>query len=128
MKNIYSFLFYKLYRFAKFQEQTVSPAIGFLALVSIFELLHLLILLFFIEDVFGYKLKFANEIEKIFGILFVMIGFSLNYFIFIKSKLIYRINDYYSSLDRKIWRENLLFVGYFILISLIIVLQTIYNR
>lgn len=125
MKQFYKFLFYKLYRFAKLQELTVNPIIGFLGLVSIFEILHLLILMFIIEDFFNYKFTFNSDLEKIVGILFVIIGFTLNYFIFIKTKLIDKIDKYFEEKKRNIWKENLLFFGYIIFLFVIMIIQTL---
>lgn len=128
MKKIYSFLFYKLYRFAKAQEETVSPIIGFLGLASIFELFHLLILLPFIEAFSGDKFGFVNYLERYAGWIFIFVGFLLNYIIFIYSKLIYRINDYYQEKKYTVWKGNLLFFGYIVILFLNIIVQTWWHQ
>ncbi len=124
MYNFYKILIYKLYRIAKAQDQTVNEVIGFIGYTSIFEIFHLIIICSFIEDVLGIKLKLSNFVIDYFGWIFVIVGFSLNYFIFIKTKFIYRINDYYQAQKRIVWRDNLLFFGYIVLLFLIMLLQT----
>lgn len=69
MKKIYNFLFYKLFRFAKAQEETVSVEIGFLGLASIFELFHLAIIGVFFK-ILGYELEFSSYFAKYFGWIF----------------------------------------------------------
>ena len=123
MYNFYKILIYKLYRIAIAQEKTVNSTIGFLGFISIFELFHFSIL-DIIFDYFGFKYELVDSLVQYSGWIFVIVGFSLNYFIFIKTKLIYRINDYYQGQKRVVWRDNLLFFVYIVLLFLIMLLQT----
>ncbi|AYN03763.1 hypothetical protein [Flavobacterium sp. 140616W15] len=127
MKKIYNFLFYKLFRFAKMQEETVSVEIGFLVFISIFELFHLLIIGVLFKAI-GYEVEFPNYFIKYFGWIFVVLGILFNYFVFIKSKLIYEIDDYYESQNRPIWKDNLFFLGYILLLFLLIIVETLYFK
>ncbi|KIC02124.1 hypothetical protein [Flavobacterium sp. PL02] len=127
MKKIYNFLFYKLFRFAKAQEETVSVEIGFLGLASIFELFHLAIIGVFFK-ILGYELEFSSYFAKYFGWIFVVLGFSFNYFVFIKTKLIYNINDYYQSQNRQIWKDNLLFFGYILFLFLLMIIEAFFFK
>src|SRR5690554_2673685 len=105
---MYKFLFYKLYRFAKAQEQTVPPNFGFVALATIFKILRL-------------EINLTNK--ETFVTLIFIFGFSINYFLFIKSNLIYQINQEYPKQNRSVWRDNVLFFSYIIFIYLVIMLE-----
>lgn|SRR5690554_2953797 len=117
---MYKFLFYKLYRFAKAQEQTVPPNFGFVALASMFELLHFTIILVFFK-IIGFEINLISK--EVFTILTFILGFSINYFLFIKSNLIYQINQEYQKQNRSVWRDNVLFFSYIIFIYLVIMLE-----
>lgn len=117
---MYKFLFYKLYRFAQAQEQTVPPNFGFVALATIFELLHFAIIAVFFKIV-GLEINLISK--EVFIALIFIFGFSINYFLFIKSKLIYRINAEYQKQNRTVWKDNLLFFTYIIFIYLVILLE-----
>lgn len=117
---MYKFLFYKLYRFAKAQEQTVPPNFGFVALASMFELLHFTIILVFFK-IIGFEINLISK--EVFTILTFIFGFSINYFLFIKSNLIYQINQEYQKQNRSVWRDNVLFFSYIIFIYLVIMLE-----
>ena len=117
---MYKFLFYKLYRFAKAQEQTVPPNFGFVALASMFELLHFTIILVFFK-IIGFEINLISK--EVFTILTFILGFSINYFLFIKSNLIYHINQEYQKQNRSVWRDNVLFFSYIIFIYLVIMLE-----
>jgi hypothetical protein len=123
MKKLFAFLLYKMYNLAKAQNQTVNEVIGFVGFTSIFEGLHFVIIYFFLKNNFDVKIKLSQTIQQSSGWIFVVIGFSLNYFIFIKTKLIYRINDYYQAQKRVVWKDNLLFFAYIILLFVIIFIQ-----
>ncbi len=110
---MYKFLFYKLYLFAKTQEQTVPVNFGFVALASMFELLHFAIIAVFFKIV-GLEINLISK--EVFVALIFIFGFSINYFLFIKSKLIYRINEEYQKQNRTIWKDNVLFFSYIIFI------------
>ncbi len=100
---MYKFLFHKLYRFAKAQEETVPPNFGFVALASMFELLHFAIIASVYEIAFGFN--YATFIsEEVFVAMIFIFGFSINYFVFIKSKLIYIINEEYQKQNRTVWK------------------------
>ena len=118
---MYKFLFYKLYRFAKAQEETVPPNFGFVALASMFELLHFTIIAVFFK-IIGFDMTTLIS-KEIFVALIFILGFSINYFLFIKSKLIYRINEEYQSQNRTIWKDNLFFASYIIFIFLVMFLE-----
>jgi len=113
-------LFYKLYRFAKAQEQTVPPNFGFVALATIFELLHFAIIAVFFKIV-GLEINLISK--EVFVALIFIFGFSINYFLFIKSKLIYRINEEYQKQNRTVWKDNVLFFSYIIFIYLVMLLE-----
>jgi hypothetical protein len=119
MKRFYQFLFYKLYRFIKAQEQTVSLNLGFLSHCTIFEALHLAL--------FAVPLKYLginlNVNIKLFPILFLIIGFLFNYLYFIRNKRIERINLFFQEKNRTVWKDNVIFFSYIILLFLLIFLQ-----
>ena len=125
MKKIYSFLFYKMYKFAKAQEESIGTNFGFVGYAAIFELLHFAIIMVFFK-IIGFEVNIGSKGMFIF--LFVIIGVSLNYFIFIKSKLIYRINDYYQEKNYSVWKGNLLFFGYIIFLFTIMFIQAGYYQ
>lgn len=127
MKNMSMFLFYKLFRFAKSQEETVPAEVGFLLFISIFELFHLVIMVVFFK-ILGYELELPSYFVKYFGWIFVVLSLLLNYFVFIKSKLIYEINNFYKSHDRQIWKDNLLFFGYILFLFLLMIIETFYFK
>jgi hypothetical protein len=119
MKRFYQFLFYKLYRFIKAQEQTVSLNLGFLSYCTIFEGLHLAL--------FAIPLKyFGNNLDlniKLFAILFFIIGFLFNYLYFIRNKRIERINLFFQENNRIVLKDNIMFFSYIILLFLVIFSQ-----
>ena len=117
---MYKFLFYKLYRFAKAQEETVPPNFGFVALATIFELLHFAIIVMLFK-ILRLEINLTNK--ETFASLIFIFGFSINYFLFIKSNLIYQINQEYQKQNRSVWRDNVLFFSYIIFIYLVIVLE-----
>lgn len=118
-------LIYKLYRLALTQKDSASPKVVFLSYLSIFELLHIAIISIFIKIIrFEFKIP-----ENGFFLLGSMIAISyLNYFIFIKSKLIYRINDYYQAKNYSVWKGNLFFFGYVGFLFVIMFIQTWYYQ
>ena len=120
-------MFYKLFRFAKNQEETVFVEIGFLVFISIFEFFHLLIIGVFFKAM-GYEVEFPDYCIKYFGCFFVLLGMLFNYFVFIKSKLIYKIDDYYESQNRQISNDNLFFFGYILLLFLLMIVETLYFK
>jgi hypothetical protein len=122
------FLLYKLYRYAKAQEDTVDANFGFLGIVSVFEILHLLIIFCFIEDVIGYKLQVTGFALKYSGWIFVAVGFSFNYFIFIKTGLISRINEHYQKKNYSVWKGNVLFFLYIVFLFILLFIQTWYYK
>ncbi len=105
---MYKFLVYKLFHFAKMQEETASVRIVFLAYISLFELFHLIIAGFTLETLAYEHPENFKFIHEYFKLIFIVIGFSLNYFIFIRTRLIYRIYDYYQAQKRSNWKDNLL--------------------
>lgn len=117
---MYKFLFYKLYRFAKAQEETVPPNFGFVALATIFELLHFAIIVMLFK-ILRLEINLTNK--ETFASLIFIFGFSINYFLFIKSNLIYQINQEYQKQNRSVWRDNVLFFSYIIFIYLVIMLE-----
>lgn len=122
---MYRFLFYKLYRMAVNEQDSVYLTVGFLVYVTIFEILHLAILSVLI-DIFGYKIHVSDSKYVIYSYI-IIIGV-LNYFVFIKTKWIYRINEYYQAKKLNAWKSNLLFVGYIILLFVIMFIQTWYYQ
>lgn len=110
---MYKFLFYKIYRFAKAQEETVDVKFGFIAIASMFELFHFAIITVFFKLI-GLKINLISK--EIFIMLVFILGFSINYFLFIRSKLIYRINKEYQDQNRTVWKDNLLFFLYILLL------------
>lgn len=119
------FLLYKLYCLALTQKDSAYLAVVFLSYLSIFELLHIAIISIFIK-IIGFDFKIKEDGGFLLG--GVIVVFSLNYFIFIKSKLIYRINDYYQKKGYSIWKGNLLFFGYIVFLFLIMFIQTWYYQ
>ena len=125
---MYKFLFYKLYRFAKAQEETVPPNFGFVILASMFELLHFAILFGVIDEFFGYKFLFISSVAKFAGIIYLILGLGLNYLIFIRTKWIYKINGYYQKQNRTVWKDNLLFFLYIFFLGMCIAFITWYHQ
>ncbi|MBG6188471.1 magnesium-transporting ATPase (P-type) [Flavobacterium sp. CAN_S2] len=120
IKNISIFFVYKIYRIALSQEQSASVRISFLGLMSIFQLLHFLIIAVFFRNL-GYEAYQINE--KLFVLLFVLIGFGLNYILFIQSKIVYKINTQYRHKFPNNFKYNLLFFGYIILLFIVIFIE-----
>lgn len=85
-----------------------------------FELLHFTIILVFFK-IIGFEINLISK--EVFTILTFILGFSINYFLFIKSNLIYQINQEYQKQNRSVWRDNVLFFSYIIFIYLVIMLE-----
>lgn len=113
MKKTYKFLFYKLYRFAISNEKSYPVVWNFVTLATMFELLHLLIFGLILKLFFGVY-YYLNP--KQFSILLVVVGVIFNYLYFIKNKRIEKINLYFQENQRIVWRDNLLFFGYIIML------------
>lgn len=120
MKKMYKFLFYKLYRFSVAEEKSVSLNFGFICLATGFQILHFLIIGLLSKILFVIDL---NLNPKLFSLLFLAIGVLLNYLFFIKNKRIKKINIYFQSQKRIVWRDNLVFFGYIILLFFIMFFQ-----
>ena len=112
-------MFYKLYRFAIAEEKSVSINLNFVVLSFCFEMLHLLI--------FGLVLKiydiYFNLNAKLFSVLLLIISALFNYYYFIREKKIEKINLYFQEQKRIVWKDNLLFFGYIIMLFIIMFIQ-----
>jgi hypothetical protein len=106
------FLIYKLYSFAITQDNSVGIVFSFLIFISIFELLHPLLIGLFLKVVIGYEIQIHLVIEKIFGFLFIGLGYIFNYYLFIKTNKIYEINKYFENKNISKLRGNIIFFGY----------------
>jgi len=119
MKKFYKFFFYKLYRFAIAEEKSVSLNLNFVILSFCFEILHLLI--------FGLALKiygiYYNLNAKLFSVLVLIISILFNYYYFIRNKRIEKINLYFQEQKRIVWKDNLMFLGYIIMLFIIMFIQ-----
>jgi hypothetical protein len=122
------FLIYKLYRFAITQDTSAGIVFSFLIFISIFELLHLLLIGLFFKVVTGYEIQILGVIEKIFGFLFVGVGCILNYYLFIKTNKIYEINKYFESKNVSTLRGNIIFFGYSLFLFFLMFLLAIYYQ
>lgn len=119
MKSFYKFLFYKLYRFAIAEQKSVSINLNFTLLATVLEGLHIVLL--------GAPLKYfkvdLNFNEKLFPILFVIIGALFNYLFFFRNKRIEKINIHFQEQKRIIWKDDLLFFGYIIFLFIVMFVQ-----
>lgn len=121
MKKFYRFMFYKLFRFSKLEEQTVDLKIGFLVNVIVFQLLHLAIFFVFLK-LLGFD--FFRGKEFLITSSFIVFVSVLNYYYFIKKDRIFKVNQYYQKQKRNILKDNLVFFTYIILLFLIIFIET----
>lgn len=119
------FLIYKIYRLAMTQEATAGTEFSFLIFISVFQLLHLLLIGLLIK-MFGFEIQLPKQIESLFGILFVIIGVGINYYFFIKSGKIYEINSYYQNKNLSVIKENLVFWGYLLMLLVLLFIVAIY--
>ena len=82
-------------------------------------MLHLLI--------FGLVLKiydiYFNLNAKLFSVLLLIISALFNYYYFIREKKIEKINLYFQEQKRIVWKDNLLFFGYIIMLFIIMFIQ-----
>lgn len=119
MQKLYKFLFYKLYRFAVAEEKSVSLNFNFILLATVFQELHLALLPVPLKY-FNLELIVSKTYTSVFLLIFLAI---INYFYFIKSKKIEKINSYFQNQKRIVWRDNLLFFGYIILLFVVMFFQ-----
>ena len=126
IKKIYRFLFYKLYRFSKAEEQTVNLTIGFLINVFVFEILHIMLFFLITNKLFNFKFAIYNL--KIISLLLLISLSTLNYLVLIKSKKIEKINAYYQRQNRLVWKDNLSFFSYIFVLCLFIITLTWYHQ
>ena len=117
---MYKFLLYKIFRCAKAQEKSVDVNFGFIGLVIVFELLHFTIFAVFFK-IIGLEINLVNK--ELFILLVFILGIPINYFFFIRSKLIYKINEHYQKQNRTIWKDNSLFILYILLIFLLMFIE-----
>lgn len=118
IKRFIEFLFFKIYRIALIQKETVYVSIGFPLFASIFELFHLILIPF---KSFGINL---NTNPRLFSVIFIVVGFSLNYLMFIKSGKIEKINNYFIQNRKSRLKENIIFTSYCLILILIMIYQT----
>ncbi|WP_372474787.1 hypothetical protein AB4865_05850 [Capnocytophaga sp. ARDL2] len=128
MKKIYKLMIYKIYRIALKQNETVPIVIGFTCFMSIFELIHIVIALGFVEILLNVQININSDSDIIFKILFITLGIGLNYFLFLKNKWIYKLNERYSSQNRNKFRDNLTFGLYLLFLVFCIVFITWINE
>ena len=119
MIYIYKFLFYKLYRFAISNEKSVSINWAFISLAAIFEMFHLALLAVPLKY---FKIE-LNLSTKFTPILLLVLGTLFNYFYFIRNKRINQIHIYFQDKNYSVWKGNLLFFTYIILLFVIIFVQ-----
>ena len=118
MIKFYKFLFYKLYRLAYAQRETVPINISFLVNVSLFELFHLALLIVLLP------VKFPRMNDTLFAIIFLALGICLNYLIFLKTGYIEKLNTYFKEQEVSRRKENLIFIGYILFLFLIMLFET----
>jgi hypothetical protein len=115
MVKFYTFLFYKLYRFSIAQKESVSLNFGFVCLATVFQELHLILLVFPYNY---YQINFNLNVQ-LFSFLMLILGSVFNYFYFIRNKRIEKINVHFQNQKRIVWKENLLFFSYIIILFVI---------
>lgn len=112
---------YKIYRIALGNEYE-NPIFNFLILIFLFELYHIMFVGIAVRLITGFHI-----LETQTGSLFVVIGlifiYIVNYLYFIRRKKIFRINDYYQNRESKGWKGNLLFVLYWLFLSLLLYIE-----
>jgi hypothetical protein len=115
------FFIYKIYAIAKTQEKTSGVLIPFLAYISLFEGIHIGLIIAFLEQfvIKGKIFDNSNPIPSYSGWIFVLVGLVLNYFIFIKTKWVYQVYDEYVQKGIKLWKSNLLFFLYIIFLLVV---------
>lgn len=126
MINLLKFMIYKLYRVSIKEQDTVYPIIGFLIYLSIFEILHFTIIAVFFKLI-GFEIILGSK--DVFGLLFIVLGSTSNYIIFIKNKRIYKINQHFEVNRINNLKGNLIFITYiFILLGIIFLEAIIYKH
>ena len=119
LKNFYKYLFFKLYCFALLQKRNVRNS--FLLFATTFETLHLLIIVIIL------KLQLYKILQHyLFAVGFLLIGFLINYYVFIKTNRIYKIAKHFSKNKIDFIKGNLIFFLYIFLLFAILSLE-IYN-
>ena len=115
------FFTYKLYAIAKTQEETAGVLIPFLGYMTIFQILHLVLIMGFLEEfvIKGKVLDISDPIPWYSGWIVVLVGFTINYFLFIKTKWVYQVYDEYVQKGIKLWKSNLLFFLYIIFLLVV---------
>ena len=120
MKDFYRFLFYKLYRAAKTQEESVYLNVAFIFLALLFELFHLLL--------FAVPLKYfgININPKLCSILILVIGSLFNYLFFINNNRIEKINEYYQKKELNVTKGDLTIIAYVTILWVVLFLEFLY--
>lgn len=122
MKDFYRFLFYKLYRAAKTQEESVYLNVAFIFLTLLFELFHLLL--------FAFPLKYfginININPKLSSILILVIGSLFNYLFFINNNRIEKINAYYQKKELNVTKGDLTIIAYVTILWVVLFLESLY--
>lgn len=122
MKDFYKFLFYKMYRASKTQEESVYLNVAFIFFALLFELFHLLL--------FAVPLKYfginSNINPKLSSILIVVVGSLFNYLFFINNNRIEKINEYYQKKQLNVAKGDLTLVAYVVILFVILFLESLY--
>lgn len=114
------FLIYKIYRIALTQEKSVGTTFAFLMYLSVFEILHLVILGIKIKEL-GYSFIIPEK-GNFISIIIVCLLCIFNYLFFVRNKLIYRIDKYYQDKNLKAWKGNLIFTVYIVFLFFLLFL------
>jgi uncharacterized membrane protein len=115
------FLFYKIYRYAVTQEKAVGTSFAFLMYVSIFELIHILIIGGALS-IAGYSMDIGEE--SVWSITTLAIMTFINYLFFIRNKRIEKINEYYQTKNQKARKGDIIFFSYIIMLFSLMAIET----
>lgn len=119
------FLIYKIYRISLAEDKTIDAKIGFQINLYLFELLHYIVVGLFVKA-FDINLNITNPYFLSILLLFTIF---INYYYFIRNKMIYKINKSFEDKMQKRWVGNLLFILYILgLFLLIVTFVAIYQR
>lgn len=114
------FLIYKVYRIALTQQKSIGTTFAFLLYMSMFEILHLLILALGIKTI-GCSIIVPKG--YFFSTMIVCLLCFINYLFFIRNNRIYRINSYYQNKNLKVWKGNIVFIAYIFFLMILVILS-----
>ena len=124
MKELFKYIIYRLYKIALLQEATLFPIVGFLVYISLFEILHIIILGVFFRLFFNSLFTYQNN-NGMLGLIGILILIGINYLLFIRNNKLKEIDEYFTNNKINALKGNLMFWGYIVVVFVVMFIEVL---